>query len=161
HGAQAPLSVFDAAAAAVASLTGLVQFGQGPGPGGLDWGRPLLVAALGLGGWRLHRMGRIPRGLWVALALAGTFWVLAGLNVKPGRGPTESRYLLPGAVFVLMIASELMRGVRVPSAGIVLAYAAGAAVLASNVNVLHQAYVAYRNTSDLIKADLGSVEIAR
>src|SRR5262249_40736007 len=119
NAAQTPQFVFDAAAAAVASLTGLVQFGQGPGPGGLEWGRPLLVAALGLGGWRLHRMGRIPRGLWVALALAGTFWVLAGLNVKPGRGPTESRYLLPGAVFVLMIASELLRGVRVPSVGIV------------------------------------------
>ena len=85
NAAQTPQFVFDAASAAVASLLGLVKFGQGPGPGGLDWGRPLLILALVLGGWRLHRIGRMPRELWIALALAGTFWVLAGLNEKIGR----------------------------------------------------------------------------
>jgi hypothetical protein len=161
NAARAPEFVFDAASAAVASLLGLVKFGQGPGPGGLDWGRPLLVVALALGGWRLWRIGRVPRELWIVLALAATFWVLAGLNVKPGRGPTESRYLLPGAVFVLMIAANLLRGVRVPRAGIAVAYVVGALVAASNVYVLRDADIAYRNTSDLIRADLGAVEIAR
>jgi hypothetical protein len=161
NAAQTPQFVFDAASAAVASLLGLVKFGQGPGPGGLDWGRPLLIVALALGGWRLHRMGRVPRELWIALALAGTFWVLAGLNVKPGRGPTESRYLLPGAIFVLMIAAELLRGVRVSRAAIAASFVIGAAVVIANVQVLRDAYIAYRNTSDLIGADLGALEIAR
>lgn len=161
NAAHTPQFVFDAASAAVASLVGLVKFGQGPNAGGLDWGRPLLVVALGLGAWRLQRMGRVPRGLWIALALAAAFWVLAGLNVKPGRGPTESRYLLPGAIFVLMIAAELLRGVRVPRGAIAVAYVAGAAVIATNAYVLRDAYTAYRNTSDLIEADLGALEIAR
>lgn len=161
NAAQTPQFVFDAASAAVASLLGLVKFGQGPGPGGLDWGRPLLIVALALGGWRLHRMGRVPRELWTALALAGTFWVLAGLNEKAGRGPTESRYLLPGAIFVLMIAAELLRGVRVSRAAIAASFVIGAGVVIANVQVLRDAYIAYRNTSDLIGADLGALEIAR
>ena len=161
NAAATPGFVVDAAAAVFASLFGLVHLGQGAGAAGLGWGRPLLLAALTLAAWRLHRMGRVPPGLWIALALLATFWVLAGLNVKPGRGPTESRYQLPGAIFVLMIASELLRGVRVPRAGIVAAYLVGAAVLAANVSLLRDAYLAYRNTSDLIEADLGAVEIAR
>jgi hypothetical protein len=64
-------------------------------------------------------------------------------------------------IFVLMIAAELLRGVRVPRGAILGAYVAGAAILAGNVSVLHDAYLAYRNTSDVIKADLGALEIAR
>jgi len=159
--AATPVYVLDAASATIASLFGLVQFGQGVPPGGLGFGRPLLLVVLALAAWRLARMGRVPRSLWIAVALAGTFWVLAGLNVKAGRAPTDSRYLLPGAIFVLMIAAELLRGVRVPRGGLVFAYLAGAVVLAANLAVLHDAYSSYRNTSDLIKADLGAVEIAR
>ncbi len=159
--ATTPEFVLDAAAGVLASLFGVVQTAGGVAAAQFDWGKPLLVAALAIGAWRLHRIGRVPRELWIALALAGTFWILAGFNVKPGRGPTESRYLLPGAVFVLMIAGGLLRGVRVSRAGIAIAYIAGVAVVASNLSVLHDAYLAYRNTSDLIKADLGSLEIAR
>ena len=159
--ATTPEFVLDAAAGVFASLFGLVQTSAGVAAAQFEWGKPLLVAALAIGAWRLHRIGRVPQELWIALALAGTFWILAGFNVKPGRGPTESRYLLPGAVFVLMIAGELLRGVRVPRAGVAMACIAGVAVVASNLSVLHDAYLAYRNTSDLIKADLGSLEIAR
>ena len=159
--ATTPEFVLDAAAGVFASLFGLVQTPMGVAAAQFDWGKPLLVAALAIGAWRLRRIGRVPRELWIAVALALSFWVLAGLNVKPGRGPTESRYLLPGAVFVLMIAGELLRGVRVPRPGILIAYLAGAAIVAANLSVLHDAYLAYRNTSDLIKADLGSLEIAR
>jgi hypothetical protein len=96
NAASTPAFVFDAASAAVASLLGLVKFGQGPGPGGLDWGRPLLIVAFAVAAWRLRGMGRVPRELWVVLTLAVTFWALAGLNVKPGRGPAESATCCPG-----------------------------------------------------------------
>jgi hypothetical protein len=161
NAASAPQFVFDAASAALASLFGLVEFGQGPGPGGLDWGRPLLIVALGLGIWRIQRLGRVPRGLWIPVALALTFWVLAALNVKAGRGPADSRYLLPGAIFVLMIAAELLRGIRVSVPIIAGAYFLGAFIIVSNVVLLRDAKTAYRNTSELIKADLGALEIAR
>ena len=61
-------------------------------PGGLDWGRPLAVVAIGLACWRLNRLGRAPRWFWVVLAIGGSFWFLAGLNQMPGRDPTASRY---------------------------------------------------------------------
>ena len=159
--AETPQFVFDAVAGVFASLFGLVQTSAGVAAAQFDWGKPLAVAGVGLGVWRLHRIGRVPRALWIALALAATFWILAGFNVKPGRGPTESRYLLPGAVFVLMIGGELLRGARVPRVGVAVAYVAAVAVVASNLSVLHDAYLAYRNTSDLIKADLGALEVAR
>jgi hypothetical protein len=158
NAAKTPQFILDAADAVFASLFGLVQGVSGGGP---DWGQPLLLAALAFGAWRLHRMGRVPRELWIALALLATFWVLAGLNVKPGRGPTVSRYQLPGVIFVLMIAAGLLRGVRVPRGAIIGAYVVGAGIVAGNLNQLHDAYLSYRNTSDLIKADLGAVEIAR
>jgi hypothetical protein len=161
NAAATPGFVLDAAATVVASLFGLTQVGQSVGGEGLSWGQPLLVAVLAVGLWRLHRMGRVPPGLWIALALAATFWLLAGLNVKSGRGPTASRYLLPGAVFVLMIAAEMLRGVRVPRGATATAYLAAVVILAGNVSVLHDAWASYRRTSDLIKADLGAVEIAR
>jgi hypothetical protein len=161
NAASTPQFVFDAASAALASLFGLVEFGQGPGPGGLDWGRPLLVVALCLAAWRISRIGRPSRGIWIAVALALTFWVLAGLNAKTGRGPAESRYLLPGAIFLLLIAAELLRGLRVPNPAIAAAYFLGAFVIAGNAVLLRDAKTAYRNTSDLITADLGALEIAR
>ena len=161
NAASAPQFVFDAASAALASLFGLVELGQGPGPGGLDWGRPLLIAAVGLGIWRIHQLGRVPRGIWIPLALAATFWVLVALNVKAGRGPADSRYLLPGAIFLLMIAAELLRGIRVSLPVIAGAYFLGAFIIISNVVLLRDAKTAYRNTSDLITADLGALEIAR
>jgi hypothetical protein len=161
NAAESPSFVMDAAAAVFASLFAQAHLGQDPAAAGLGWGRPLLLVALALGGWRLLRLRRVPPGVWIPLALVATFWVLAALNVEPGRGPAVSRYQLPGAIFVLMIAAELLRGVRVPRPGIVAAYAAGVLIVAGNVALLHDAYVAYRNTSDLIKADLGAVEIAR
>ena len=161
NAASTPQFVFDAAAAALASLFGLVQFGQGPGPGGLDWGRPLLIVALGLSAWRISRIDRPSRGFWIAVALGFGFWVLAGINQKAGRGPAESRYLLPGAIFLLLIAAELLRGLRVPRPAIAGACLLGAFIIVSNVALLRDAKTAYRNTSDLITADLGALEIAR
>src|SRR5829696_6160638 len=161
NAATTPNFVLDAASAVLASLFGLVQTNQSVVADKFTWGQPLLLAGVGLAVWRVYQIGRVPRELWVALALAGTFWVLAGLNVKPGRAPTDSRYLLPGAVFVLMIAAELLRGVRVPRPALLAAYAAGALVVANNLYVLRDASLAYRNTSEIIEADLGALEIAR
>ena len=157
NAANTPHFILDAADAVFASLFGLAQ-GVSGGP---DWGQPLLLVALALGAWRLHRIGRVPRELWIALALLATFWVLAGLNFKHGREPTASRYQLPGVIFVLMIAAELLRGVRLPRGGIIGAYVVGAAIVAGNLNQLHDAYLSFRNASDLLKADLGAGEIAR
>ena len=77
------------------------------------------VVALVLAAVRLRRLGRVPRGLLVALAIALAFWALAGLNATIGREPDAGRYQYVGAILLLLIAAELLRGVRIPPAGVI------------------------------------------
>lgn len=153
--------VLDGLGSAFASLLGLATPVEGAAPGGLDWGRPLVVAAAALAAWHLHKLGKVPEWFWVAIATAGTFWVLAGLNEKPGRDPSSSRYQYLGAVFVLLLAAELVRGVRLKRGALALAAIVAVGALTSNVYLLVKAYESYRSTSELERADLAAVEIAR
>ena len=87
--------------------------GEGlPSPPGLDWGRPLAVALGALAAWRLYRIERIPRSLWVVLAIALAFWIFGGIAVKPGRVPWASRYQYPGAALVLLVAAGMLSGLK-------------------------------------------------
>jgi hypothetical protein len=159
---RSPLWVFDSIAAAVAALLGLAVPAEGmTTPNGLDWGRPLTGALLLLALWRLWKMPRIPRSLWVVLAAALVYWTLGGFDVKPGRVASASRYQYTGGAFVLMIAAGLLSGVRfhrrlwIPALVVL-----GAAVL-PNVVFFHEAYESYRNTSQIERADLAALEIIR
>ena len=76
------------------------------------YGAPLLIVLLALaayGGYR--RRGFFP-GLWSVLAAAATFWFLAAFNTIPGREPYSSRYLYVGGLFAILIAANLLQGVR-------------------------------------------------
>jgi hypothetical protein len=160
--AATPIFVVDSFAAALASLFGLATPADGTAaPAGLDWGRPLAVLLGGLAVWRAYRIERIPRSFWVVLAIGLSFWILGGFDVKPGRVPWASRYQLPGAVFVLLVATELLRGVRLgrqllPVVGVVVV-----AAVASNCLYLHEAYGSYRDSTEIIRGNLTALEIAR
>jgi len=160
--AATPIFVADSFAAALAALSGLATPAEGmAAPAGLDWGRPLAVLVGGLAVWRAYRIERIPRSLWVVLAIGLSFWILGGFDVKPGRVPWASRYQLPGVVFVLLVATELLRGVRLgrrllPVAGVVVL-----AAVASNCLYLHEAYSSYRDSTEIIRGNLTALEIAR
>jgi hypothetical protein len=158
----APLYVLDSIAAAIAALLGLAIPVEGTtAPNGLDWGRPLAVALLGLGAWRMYRLPRIPRSLWVVLAIGFAFWILGGLDVKPGRVASASRYQYPGGVFVLLIAGALLEGVRWQRRLLWPALVVVVAAVAANLVFLHEAYSSYLRTSRLESADLAAAEIAR
>ncbi len=157
-----PIFVVDSFASALAALFGLATPAEGmAAPGGMDWGRPLAVLLGGLAVWRAYRIERIPRSLWVVLAIGLSFWVLGGFDVKPGRVPWASRYQLPGTVFVLLVATELLRGVKLnrrlllPAAVVVLA------AVTSNLLFLHQSYKSYLGGTELVRANLTAMEIAR
>jgi hypothetical protein len=159
---RSPAWVFDSIAAAVAALLGLAVPAEGmTTPNGLDWGRPLAAVLLVLGLWRLWKMERVPRSLWVVLAVAFVYWTLGGFDVKPGRVASASRYQYTGGAFVLMIAAGLLSGVRfqrrlwIPALVVL-----GAAVL-PNVVFFHEAYESYRRTSQIERADLTALEIVR
>jgi hypothetical protein len=159
---ETPLFVLDSFGAAIGSLLGLATPVEGiASPGGLDWGRPLAVVLGGLALWRAYGMKRIPRSLWVVLTIAFSFWVLGGLDVKAGRQPWSSRYQLPGAVFVLLAATELLRGVRLDRRLLGPAVVVLLAAVISNALFLHEAWQSYRDTSQLIRGNLTAMEIAR
>lgn len=159
--AKTPSFVINGIAASLASAFGLATPPAATVAGGLDWGRPLAVAAAVAVLWRLHRLGKAPEWLWIVLAIGGAFWILAGLNQIPGRDPTASRYQYIGVILALLVAAELLRGVRIGPRALATIVVVVAAAVASNVYFLHQAYTSYRATSQLEKADLGAVEIAR
>lgn len=159
--AKTPHFVLDGLAGSLSSAFGLNVPGVSETAGGLEWGRPLLVGSLVLAGWRLSRLRPVPSWLWVAVAIGGAFWVLAGLNQIPGRTAVASRYQYVGVIFTMLVAAELLRGVRIRSGALVAVFVVAAAAVVSNVYLLHESYLSYRQTSQLEKADLAAVEIAR
>jgi hypothetical protein len=160
--ATTPLYVFDSFAAAIAALLGLATPVEGiASPAGLDWGRPLAVLLGGLAVWRLYRIERIPRSLWVVLAIVLSYWILGGFDVKSGRLAWASRYQYPAAAMVLLVAADLLRGVKLERRLVIPALAVVAAAVASSLLFLHESYESYERTSGLERADLTAVEIAR
>lgn len=159
--ASAPVFMFDGLASSISSLLGLATPRDETAVSPLEWGRPLLVVALALAAWRLWRLGWIPPQLIVVAAIAATFWLLAGINEKPGRDPHTSRYQYIGAIFLLLIAAELLRGVRLTRVTLAAVFAVTLLAVASNLSFLKQSWLSYRLTSQIERADLAAVEIAR
>lgn len=159
---ETPLFVLNAFGAAIASLLGLATPVEGvASPGGLDWGRPLAVGLGGLALWRAYRVERIPRSLWVVLAIVLAFWVLGGLDVKEGRQAWSSRYQLLGGAFVLLVAAELLRGVPLSRRLLGPALVVVAASVVSNGLFLHEAYESYASSSEIVRGNLTALETSR
>jgi hypothetical protein len=159
---RSPAWVFDSIAGALAALLGLAIPAEGiTEPNGLDWGRPLAAVLLPLTLWRLWKMPRVPRSLWVVIAIAFAYWFLGGFDVKPGRAASASRYQYTGAAFVLMIAAGLLGGVRFQRRLLVPALVVLAAAVVPNAVFFHEAYESYRRTSQIERADIAALEITR
>jgi hypothetical protein len=156
-----PRYAFDSAASAVGSLAGL-----GPNPfdeAAADpaWGRALLVALVVVLAYRqLRKPGFVP-GFWPVAAAAATGWFLTAFNQIPGRDPSSSRYQYIGAVFVLLLLANLLQGVRFGRRALIAIGGVTAAAVAVNLTVLADGRDALRIQSELTKANLGAIEIAR
>lgn len=159
---RSPAWVFDSIAGAIAALLGLAIPAEGiTQPNGLDWGRPLAAALIPLALWRLWKMPRVPRSLWVVIGIALVYWFLGGFDVKPGRVASASRYQYTSAAFVLMIAAGLLAGIRFQRRLLIPALVVLAAAVVPNMVFFHEAYESYRNTSQIERADLAALEITR
>ena len=161
---HSPVYVFDAVSQAIASLLGLATplTGDGSEPVGLLWGHILFIGLGALAIWRIWRVGGISRGLLTALTVGGAFWFLAAFNAYSfWRAPTNGRYQYPGAVFVLLIAAELLRGVRVDRRVLAGAVALTAAAAVSGIFFLHDGYDLRKTDSDQERAKLAALDIAR
>ena len=145
----------------IASLLGLATTREQFPITSLNWGVPLLLVALVLAGVRLRHLGRVPRWLLVTLAIAVAFWALAGLNTTIGRGPDAGRYQYVGAILLLLIAAELLRGVRIPRAGVIAALAVSALATLSNLSLLEDYSNALAGLAGQQRGGLAAVELAR
>jgi hypothetical protein len=157
---SSPLFVLEGLAASVESTLGLSR-APVEGIATVGWGQPLLIALIGLvvyGQWR--RPGFSP-GFWVVAAATAANWFLAAFNYIPGREPTTSRYMYAGGVFVLLLAAELLRGVRIGRRPLLVAGAVTLAAIASNLVPLKDGSDWLKNQSVLTRSDLAAIEIAQ
>lgn len=156
---ESPRYLFDGLASSLDSLLGLSTIDVS-GVGQPDWGRPLLVAAIGLVGYGQYRRPGFSPRLWPVAAATASFWLLAGFNYIPGREAVASRYTYAGSVFLLLLAADLLRGVRFSRAG--LWVGGTVAVLAAVVNLvpLDNGRDQLRTQTVLTRSDLAAMNIA-
>lgn len=156
----APRYALEGAASAVEALLGLNKAGPDAAVPP-EWGLPILVALIVLAVVAQARRPGVPRSFWPVAAAAATNWLLEAFNSMPGREAYQNRYMYAGGLFVLLIAAELLRDVRLSRRA--LAAAGGVALLAVSANL-----IAFREGGRWLdqqtlftRADLGAVEIAR
>jgi hypothetical protein len=124
------------------------------------WGAPLLIVLLVLAAYRGFRRRGFYPGLWPVLAAAATFWFLAAFNTMPGREPYSSRYLYVGGLFAILLAANLLQGIRFDRRVLVVAGALTAVVVGFNLVPLREGRDFFREQTVLTRADLGAIEIA-
>jgi hypothetical protein len=124
------------------------------------WGAPLLIALLALLAYGQLRRPGAPRGLWPVLAGGATFWFLAAFNTSPGREPYSSRYLYVGVFFLLLVAANLLQGLRPNRRALSLAAVLTAVVVGFNLVPLREGRDFFAEESVITRADLGAIEIA-
>jgi hypothetical protein len=166
---SSPRFVLESAASAVGAVFGLgtSPYGGSPDP---VWGRILLVALVaGFAVRHFRRPGvatgaprpAVAPGFWPIAAAAAANWFLTAFNQVPGRDPTSSRYQYMGGVLVLLLLANLLQGVRLPRRALAVAAALVLAAVAVNLVVLRDGRDVLATQSELTRADLGAIEIAR
>jgi hypothetical protein len=151
----------DAAAGSLSALAGLSGPPLADAGQTLGWGRALAVAAVVLLAWRLTRTRPWPPRVVALLALAAAFWLFTGLRRASISTPTESRYLYVGALFILLLAAELSRGVVLSRRAGALAAVAVVLILVANLGDLRDGGRFVRSQSASTRAALGAVETMR
>jgi hypothetical protein len=147
----------------VASLDSVLALGtiSGEVVGRSQWGAPLAIALLALAAYGAFRRRGFFAGLWPVLGAAATFWFLAAFNFGPGREPYSSRYLYVGGLFVLLLAVNLLHGVRFNRWALLGGAAATAVVVGFNLVPLREGRDFFEKQAVLTRSDLAAIEIAQ
>jgi hypothetical protein len=116
----------------------------------------LAVAALV---WRLHRRGPTPM-LVAVIAIPLVLWAM--ISVAKFRGPTDPRYLYPGAVAVLLVAAAAAAGFRLSRFALGVLLALSLAGLATNAAIARDTARDLRDTyTPQVRSELAAIEISR
>jgi hypothetical protein len=155
-----PAYVMEGFASALDSLAGLSTIPVNS-PGQNDWGRPLVIGAIALVAFGQWRRPGFSRSFWVVSAAAVSYWLLAAFNFIPGREASASRYVYAGAVFVLLMAVELLRGVRWSPRALAVAAIVVACAIGPNLAQIKHGSEWEKEQSVFTRSDLAALEIAR
>lgn len=157
---HSPQYLLEGFASSLDSLAGLSTI-TADVPGQNDWGRPLVIGAIGLLAFAQWRRPGFSRTFWVVSALAVSYWLLAAFDFIPGREASAARYVYAGALFTLSMIAEVLRSW--PFSRTALWVAAGVAVLAIGPNLaqMKEGSSWLREQSVFTRTDIGALEIAR
>ena len=157
--ARSPTYMLDGLSASIATWVGLGTLAYDTSP--LDWGRPLLVLALGLVAWRIYVIRRPSAQLLAAAVPLLGFWFLTALNTNPLAPATAGRYQYVAIVLMALLASELAAGLLIRRYAIVLIVFAGVAAAIVNGTQLRDAAGGLANIAQQERGGLGALELAR
>jgi hypothetical protein len=148
----APQYVADAAGGAAGALVGLSR----------EYYVMLAVAFAVLIVWAWTRPGPPPLRLLTVVTMPVAFWLLTAIGRAQDMQPTTSRYLLPGAIFVALVACEALRDVRfsaraVPVAAVLVVFASLSHVAALRT----QAHALLGNFTSHVRAEVAALALAR
>ena len=162
---HAPEFMANSAAAVLAAFTGINYSSDGaPGlpPPNADPALGMVIAALALVALIIRLLrGPLHPSLLTAIAFLLALWTSYALAADSlTRTPEQPRYLFTGAVAVLLVVVEAVRGYRLPRVAVVAAVAVTGLSVAVGVAHFVQARTWLRNYSDGVRAQLAAVEIA-
>jgi hypothetical protein len=155
--AFSPYYVFEGLAASLSSLLGLAAIG---GAGKVVWGAPVLILLVFLAARRVLAGFRPSPRIWPVAAATAVYWLLAAFNYIPGREAYTSRYLQAGGALMLLLAAELLRGVRFGRPAMLAGGAVTVAALVLNLGPLRDGKDWLREQTVITRADLAGIEIA-
>lgn len=155
-----PLDFTNALAAVLGSIFGLNPTGEGVDPnttGITPWSAVLAgFAVFGLA-FRI-RLGRVPSGLWVALAVVLTYWLMITLANRP---PDSTRYLFVGAVAVFLIAVAALRGYRISGTALIVAGVIAALAIPPNLAKFYDERRSSITDAETTRTEYAMLELAR
>lgn len=155
-----PIGITDALAAVVGSIFGLNPTGEGV-PTSVTtvtaWGTAL--AALGVVAlvFRIRRAS-VPEGMWVALVVILTYWVMISMA---GRPPDSVRYLFVGAVTVFLVAAASLRGAKITGTALIVAACAVALAIPPNISKFYDERASSVTDADNTRTEYAMYELAR
>jgi hypothetical protein len=106
------------------------------------------------------RMGNVPRSLWASLAVPLTYWAGIGLADGPFAEPDAVRYVFPGTVGILLVATDAARGLRIGRLALATFAAIAIFSLIVNLDYLRTGADGFRSYSRSALGGLAAFELA-
>jgi hypothetical protein len=155
-----PIDFTNALAAVAGSIFGLNPTGASVDPnvtGITPWGAVLAGFAVAGLIFRVRR-GKVPFGLWVALAVVLTYWFEITMADRP---PDSTRYLFVGATAIFLIAASALRGAKITGPALIGAACVVALAIPPNISKFYDERASSVTDADNTRTEYAMYELAR